>query len=73
MWNQNFSTEGISIRRDLILMKVAVNLGTHFVQFGLLTVATCNLNKSHNVRARRYIDRRAVKMLLLAERVLLSA
>lgn len=49
MWNLNFSTEDIFIWRDLILMKVAVNLGAHFVQFGLLTVATCNSNKSHNV------------------------
>lgn len=73
MWNQNFSTVDIFIWRDLILMKVAVNLGAYFVQFGLLTVATCNSNKSHNVRVRRYIDRRPVKMLLLAEQVLLSA
>lgn len=68
-----FSPEDIFIRRDLILMKVAVNLRAHFVQFGLLTVATCNSNKSHNVQERRYIDRRPVKMLLLAEQAFLSA
>lgn len=40
VWNQNFSMKDIFTWRDLILMKVAVNLGAHFVQFGFSTVAT---------------------------------